>query len=110
MTDQKATMNSIIQKFFDFAYQNIRFVFFCFILIMIYIWNNHLAQKLVTDINIKAKALKELRWDYLTIKADLMYRSKLTEVLPRAREMELDEMETPPNKLTIKKKAYQGQD
>lgn len=69
-----------------------------------------MAQNLVRDINKKAKELKELRWDYLTIKSDLMYESKLTEVLSRAQSMGLDELDMPPNKLTVKKKAYQRQD
>ena len=69
-----------------------------------------MAQSLVRDINKKAKELKELRWDYLTIKSDLMYKSKLTEVLPRAQTMGLEELNMPPYKLTIKKKEYQRQD
>lgn len=69
-----------------------------------------MAQKLVTDINKKAKELKELRWDYLTIKSDLMYQSKLTEVLPRANKMGLEELQVPPYKITLKKKNYQRQD
>lgn len=108
--EQKAIIDSYIQRFFEIAYRNIRFLFFVFILCMIYIWNNHLAQKLVTDINRKAKELKELRWDYLTIKSDLMYRSKLTEVLPRAESIGLVEMKNPPYKITLNKKAYQRQD
>ena len=110
MTKEKMTIDGLLQLFFEKAFKNIRFLFFLFLLCMIYIWNNHMAQKLVTDINKKAKELKELRWDYLTIKADLMYRSKLTEILPRANVMELEEMENPPYKLTIKKKEYQRQD
>lgn len=69
-----------------------------------------MAQILVTNINKKAKQLKELRWDYLTIKSDLMYKSKLTEVLPRANDMGLDEIKNPPYKITLNKKEYQRQD
>jgi hypothetical protein len=39
-----------------------------------------------------------------------MYRSKLTEVLPRAEEMGLHKMTPAPSKLTIKEKDYQRQD
>jgi len=69
-----------------------------------------MAHQLVRDINKKAKELKELRWDYLTIKSDLMYDSKLTEVLPRANTIGLEELDMPPYKLNIKKKDYQRQD
>ncbi len=110
-TEVKNTnLDNIIQQFFNSIARNIQFILFCFILCMIYIWNNHMAQLLVTDINKKAKNLKELRWDYLTIKADLMYRSKLTEILPRAQGLGLEEIATPPYKLPIKEKEYQRQD
>lgn len=110
MHEKQVNLDSIIQTVFDRISKNLQFLFFCFLLCMVYIWNTHLAQSLVRDINKKAKELKELRWDYLTIKSDLMYESKLTEVLPRANEMGLEELDVPPYKLTIKKKEYQRQD
>ena len=109
-TEKNLNLEEIVQKVFEKISKNIQFLFFCFLLCMIYIWNSHMAQNLVRDINKKAKELKELRWDYLTIKSDLMYKSKLTEVLPRAQGMGLQELDMPPNKLTIKKKDYQRQD
>ena len=110
MKEQKSNLDNIVQGIFAKISRNIQFLFFCFLLCMMYIWNNHMSQKLVRDINLKAKELKELRWDYLTIKADLMYKSKLTEVLPRADKMGLEVMNNPPNKINLKKKEYQGQD
>jgi cell division protein FtsL len=103
-------LEGIIEKVFEGFKRNILFVLFCVLLAMIYIWNNHMALKLVTDINRKAKELKELRWDYLTIKSDLMYQSKLTEVRGRADELGLKELNVPPYKINLKKKDYQRQD
>jgi hypothetical protein len=107
---QQVTLDLLIQRFFDYALKNLRFILFIAVLGLIHIINNHFAHSLITDINKKANQLKELRWDYLTIKSDLMYRSKLTEVLPRAEEMGLHKMTTAPSKLTIKEKDYQRQD
>lgn len=109
-TEKNLNLEELVQKVFEKISKNIQFLFFCFLLCMIYIWNSHMAQQLVRDINKKAKELKELRWDYLTIKSDLMYDSKLTEVLPRANSIGLEELDMPPYKLTIKKKDYQRQD
>ena len=110
-TEQKnLNLESMVQMVFEKISENIQFLFFCFLLCMIYIWNSHMAHQLVRDINKKAKELKELRWDYLTIKSDLMYDSKLTEVLPRANTIGLEELDMPPYKLNIKKKDYQRQD
>ena len=108
--EKKLSLEELVQRVFEKISKNIQFLFFCFLLCMIYIWNSHMAQQLVRDINKKAKELKELRWDYLTIKSDLMYDSKLTEVLPRANTMGLQELDMPPYKMTIKKKDYQRQD
>lgn len=103
-------LDNLVENVFQKVARNLQFLFFCFLLCMIYIWNNHMSQKLVRDINKKGKELKETRWDYLTIKSDLMYESKLTEILPRAKELGLEELDLPPFKLTIKKKEYQRQD
>lgn len=108
--EKNMNLEEIVQKVFEKISKNIQFLFFCFLLCMLYIWNNHMAQNLVRNINTKAKELKELRWDYLTVKSDLMYDSKLTEVLPRAESMGLKELDLPPYKLTLKKKEYQRQD
>lgn len=110
MNDQTMTADRLIQVFFQIAQKNLGFVFFIFLLCMIYISNNHLAQSLIVEINKKGKQLKELRWDYLTIKSDLMYRSKLTEVLPRAQSLGLHELNNPPYKIIINKKNHQRQD
>lgn len=103
-------VDNVVGNLLQFLLKNIHYVFFIFLLAMMYIANNHLAQKLVTDINHKAKELKELRWDYLTIKSDLMYQSKLTEVLPKANEIGLKELNEPPFKINLKPKDYQRQD
>jgi Bacteriodetes cell division protein (FtsL-like) len=103
-------LDNIVDRILQSFSKNLHYVFFMFLLAMIYIANNHMAQKLVTDINHKAKELKELRWDYLTIKSDLMYQSKLTEVLPKANEIGLKELNEPPYKINLKTKDYQRQD
>jgi hypothetical protein len=109
-TFKNKSLEDIVQSVFERIARNIQYLFFCFLLCMFYIWNNHMAQSLVTAINHKAKELKELRWDYLTIKSELMYQSKLTEVLPRANTMGLSELQEPPYKIILKSKDYQRQD
>lgn len=107
---ENKNLEGVIDQVFEGLKRNILFVLFCVMLAMIYIWNNHTAQKLVTEINHKAKELKELRWDYLTIKSDLMYKSKLSEVKQRANNLGLKELKEPPYKINLKTKEYQRQD
>lgn len=104
------TINSGIEYLFTWAKNNLLYILFLFVLCMVYIFNNHLALKLVREINLKAKELKELRWEYLTYKSDLMYKSKLTEVLPKAKEMGLEELKNPPFIINLNSKEYKRQE
>lgn len=61
-------------------YQNLTFVFFIFFLILIYIANAHYAEKKVKQIQTMQKEIKELRWQYMSIKSKVMYRTKHSEV------------------------------
>jgi len=78
------------------------FVLFLAFLGMIYIGNMHMAEKNIRDIDKLSKEVKELSWDYKTTKADLAYKSTLTEVIKRADTLGLKEPITPPQKIIVK--------
>lgn len=59
------------------------FVIFLAFLGMIYIGNRHSAENNIRKIAQLNKEVKELSWDFKTLKADLMFRSKETEVMQR---------------------------
>lgn len=61
-------------------YQNLNFVFFIFFFILIYIANAHYAEKKVKQIQTMQKEIKELRWQYMSIKSKVMYKTKYSEV------------------------------
>jgi hypothetical protein len=76
------------------------FVLFLALLGMIYIANRHLAEKNIRDIDKITKEVKELSWDYKTAKADLAYKSTLTQVAKRADTLGVKESMQPPQKIT----------
>jgi cell division protein FtsL len=76
------------------------FVLFLALLGMIYIANRHLAEKNIRDIDKISKEVKELSWDFKTTKAELAYKSTLTEVAKRADTLDIKESLQPPQKLT----------
>jgi hypothetical protein len=76
------------------------FVLFLVFLGMIYIANRHLAEKNIRDIQKVTKEVKELSWDYKSTKAELAYKSTLTEVAKRADTLGVKESRQPPLKLT----------
>jgi hypothetical protein len=75
------------------------FVLFLVLLGMIYIGNMHLAEKNIRDIDKIGKEVKELSWDYKTSKADLAFKSTLSEVAKRVDTLGIKESVEPPQKL-----------
>lgn len=59
------------------------FIIFLAFLGMIYIGNRHTAENNIRKIDKLGREVKELSWDFKTLKADLMFKSKQTEVIKR---------------------------
>ena len=83
----------------DAASGALPFVLFLALLGMIYIANMNLAEKNIRDIDKIGKEVKELSWDYKTTKAELAFKSTLSEVAKRADTLGLKESIEPPHKL-----------
>ena len=82
--------------------------FLCFLafLCMIYIANSHFAVNNVRRIDKLNKEVKELRWEYKSLKADLMFKSKLTEVAKKVDTLGIKELIEPPKKIIVKSDEY----
>jgi hypothetical protein len=78
------------------------FILYVAFLGMVYIGNRHLAENNIRDIDKLTKEVKELSWDYKTTKADLAFKSTLTEVEKRADTLGIKESMQPPQKITVK--------
>ena len=89
----------------DEATRALPFVLFLALLGMIYIGNRHLAEKNIRDIDKITKEVQELSWDYKITKADLAYKSTLTEVAKRVDTLGIKESLQPAQKITIKEDA-----
>ncbi len=59
------------------------FLVFLAFLGMIYIGNRHNAENNIRKIDGLNKEVKELSWDFKTLKADLMFKSRQTEVIKK---------------------------
>ena len=59
---------------------NISLFLFLAFLAILYIANGHLADKTIRKINATQKELKELQFEYKTIKSELMRRSRAIEI------------------------------
>ncbi|EOR94136.1 hypothetical protein ADIARSV_2749 [Arcticibacter svalbardensis MN12-7] len=77
------------------------FIIFIAFLGMMYIGNRHFAEKNIRQIDKLNKEVKELSWDYKTLKADLMLKSTQTEVANKVDTLGLKEPVEPPKKLMV---------
>lgn len=82
------------------------FLIFIGVLCMLYIANSHMAVKNVRDIDKLSKEVKELSWEYKSLKADLMFKSKLTEVAKKVDTLGIKELIEPPKKIVISNNEY----
>ncbi len=64
----------------ELLFKNLLFVLFISLLGLIYIANAHFAEKKVRQIQSMQRDVKQLRWEYMTLKSENMYNSKLSEV------------------------------
>lgn len=80
-------------------------IFLCF-LVMIYIANSHWTMKNIRSIDKLSKEIKELSWEYKSLKADLMFKSKMTEVAKKVDTLGLKELIVPPKKIVIISNEY----
>jgi hypothetical protein len=82
--------------------RNLPFLLFLAVIALVYIANSHLAEKKVRRINKLSREIKELKWEYLSVKSELMFRSKLSEVSKAVEPLGLKELSTPPQRIEVK--------
>ena len=73
---------------------------------LIYISNTHYAEKTVRKINNIQAEVEDLRADYTTLKSDLMFASKQSEVAKKVKVFEIKESLKPPFKVEVEEGEY----
>ncbi|QQL48613.1 FtsL-like putative cell division protein [Mucilaginibacter ginkgonis] len=81
------------------------FVLYMAFLGMLYIANRHLAEKNLRNIDKYGKEVRELSWDYKSTKADLAFKSTLTEVAKRADTLGVHVAVDPPQKIVAEQEV-----
>jgi hypothetical protein len=76
--------------------KNIPFYLFVAVLAVIYIANGHYADKTMRKINSTAKHLKEMGYEFKTVKRDVIFRSKESELAKAVEPLGLKELLVPP--------------
>ncbi len=80
--------------------QNIPFFLFLAVLAVLYIYNGHNSDKLTRKISATEKHIKELEYEYKTIKSEVIFRSKASELVKVVEPLGLKELTIAPVSLT----------
>jgi cell division protein FtsB len=76
--------------------KNIPFFLFLSALAIVYIYNGHYADNTVRNINKVNREIKELQFEYKTLKSEVMFRSKQSELAKSVETLGLKELVVPP--------------
>ncbi|HMJ68981.1 MAG TPA: FtsL-like putative cell division protein [Cyclobacteriaceae bacterium] len=97
-----------LETYFEegFPVQYLPKILFVMLLSILYIGNAHHADKTVREINRAQSEVEDLRADYTTLKADVMFASKQSEVARRVKEFGLKESIDPPFKIVVDDGEY----
>lgn len=87
------------------AHKLIPFMIYLALWGVIYIGNRHYAQQVELEINDLQEQLQTYRAEYLTMKAELMFKTKQSEVAKMVDSMHLHPLTTPPEKLKVEESA-----
>ena len=76
--------------------KNIPFFLFLSMLAVLYIYNGHYADKLLRKISTTEKHIKELEYEFKTLKSEVIFRSKASELEKAVEAIGLKELTKPP--------------
>lgn len=76
--------------------KNIPFFLFLAALAILYIYNGHYSDKTIKNISKTNKEVKELQYEYKTLKSEVMLRSKQSELAKAVEPLGLKELTDPP--------------
>ena len=96
---RKLFTEGVVSK--EAATEMLPFLVFLCVLGMIYIGNSHMAITNIRNINKLTKEVTELGYGYKSLKADLMFKSKLSEVVKKVDTLGIKEIVEPPKKIII---------
>jgi len=72
------------------------FFLFLTLLAVVYIYNGHYADKTMRKIGKTSRELRELQFEYKTVKSEVMFRSKQSELAKAVEPLGLKELVQPP--------------
>lgn len=94
MKEQRSEWKRLLN--YQWIVKNFPFFLFLSLLAVIYIYNGHYADKTVRNINTVSKEIEELNYEFKTLKSEVMFRSKQSELSKAVEPLGLKELIEPP--------------
>jgi hypothetical protein len=96
--EQPASQKMDWRRLFNYQWvvRNIPFFLFLAMLAVLYIYNGHYADRLTKKISVTEKHIKELEYEYKTVKSEVIFRSKASELVKAVEPLGLKELVTAP--------------
>lgn len=74
----------------QWVFDNFSYLMFLGFLGIVYIANAHFAEKNVRDIQRVEKEIKEMKWEYISIKSETMYKSMQSQLDDKVERLDLE--------------------
>jgi Bacteriodetes cell division protein (FtsL-like) len=81
---------------YQWIIRNVPFFLFLAFLAVIYIYNGHYADRVVRDIGKTGRELQELQYEFKSLKSEVMFRSKQSELAKAVEPFGLKPLSSPP--------------
>ena len=97
-TSKPTRKKGMVKQLLNYGWivSNIGFFLFLAVLAVLYIANGHMADNRIRKINETARQLKELQYEYKTVKSEMMFRSRESELVKAAEPLGLKMDTIPP--------------
>ncbi|RXK81219.1 FtsL-like putative cell division protein [Filimonas effusa] len=112
MSEQQANTGTGKRSFkrligYQWIVDNTGFFLFLALLAVLYIANGHMADKTIRDANQTVKEIKELQFEYKTLKSEIMSRSRESEINKAAAPLGLKAIAEPPVRIVLERPQQQ---
>jgi hypothetical protein len=92
---------------YEWILKNLLFFLFLTLLAVLYIANGHMADNTIRDINNTAGDVKELQYEYKSLKSEEMFKSRESQIVEAVTPLGLKVSSEPPMRLMAEEKSNQ---
>jgi cell division protein FtsL len=100
-SNQKIKSKKVLSKLISYEWilKHLLFFLFLTVLAVLYIANGHMADNTIREINTTAREVKELQYEYKSLKSEEMFKSRESQIVEAATPLGLKISSDPPTRI-----------